>query len=81
VRLLPVTAVCFAGGVWTLAHRARCFVRVMLLMGLDLSRLLRREGGFGLAIIRQLLPLSLYARARHIRQRWLAKHISIHPVI
>ena len=68
VRLLPVTAVCFEGGVLTVAHRARCFVRVMLLVGPDLSRLLWREGGFGLPLMRQLLPLSPCARARLLRQ-------------
>ena len=47
--------------------RARCFVRVMLLVGPDLSRLLRQEGEFGLSLMGQLLPLSPCARARLLR--------------
>jgi len=65
---LPVTAVCFAGGVWTVAHRARCFVRVMFLVGPDLCRLLRLEGGFGLPLMWLLLPLSSCARAPLLQQ-------------
>ena len=65
---LPVTETCFAGGVWTVAHRARCFVRVSSLVGPDVSRLLRLEGGFGLPLMRQLLRLSLCAREPLLRQ-------------